>query len=380
MDRYGRSNNDARTHSAAILLDFTPASGASGLRGIGRYVRGLLAALEHDDVLRTLVVGLTEPMTTGSGLARYVPSPLPRAVVEWRWQDLAWATGWVSDSIAFALSGATAFHHTDPRKPLRPSGVQRLVVTAYDLTPLEQVIWGRLRQHRRAIYGLYLRLIRDAERVIAISAATADALAERLDIDRGRIDVVPPVVPSSHTRWEGAGSEITFLSVGAPDWHKNPELAIAAIAVFRREYGEGRLRIIGPVADKRRSELLQLAARHGVAENIAIEGYVSEAELEDAYRSATAALSVSLLEGFGLPAVEAAVRGVPVISVDTPVAREALGTAATFVPPDAASVSHAMASPTPPGFDVRAALLERYSTTAVAEGLGGSYRRLFRGR
>jgi glycosyltransferase involved in cell wall biosynthesis len=41
----------------------------------------------------------------------------------------------------------------------------------------------------------------------------------------------------------------------------------------------------------------------------------------------------SLAEGFGLPAVEAAARGVPVICSDLPVFREVMGDHATFLDP-----------------------------------------------
>ena len=56
----------------------------------------------------------------------------------------------------------------------------------------------------------------------------------------------------------------------------------------------------------------------------------SDAELDRLYRSCTAAVVASEGEGFGLPVVEAALRGCPVIVNDIPVLREIAGDEATF--------------------------------------------------
>lgn len=56
----------------------------------------------------------------------------------------------------------------------------------------------------------------------------------------------------------------------------------------------------------------------------------SDLELDRLYRRCTAAVVPSLAEGFGLPLVEAAVRGCPVVVRDAPVLRELAGPQATY--------------------------------------------------
>jgi glycosyltransferase involved in cell wall biosynthesis len=87
-------------------------------------------------------------------------------------------------------------------------------------------------------------------------------------------------------------------------------------------------------------------------------------------------LSTSRIEGFGLPPVEAALRGVPVISVDIPSARETVGDIATLVPADADAIAEAMAAPRSPDRTLVAATRDRYSRRAAATALWSAYSRL----
>jgi glycosyltransferase involved in cell wall biosynthesis len=60
-------------------------------------------------------------------------------------------------------------------------------------------------------------------------------------------------------------------------------------------------------------------------------GPVDDAHLPDLYRAADALLAPSLYEGFGLTPLEALAAGVPIVVLDTPVAREIYGDAAQYV-------------------------------------------------
>lgn len=353
-----------------ILVDLTPASGAHGVRGIGRYVRGLgeaLAAMEDPVIARVHSIGGegTPIASAGRGL------PVDR----WRPQDIGWLTGWLSDSGLALRSGATAFHATDPRKALPPLRA-RLMPTVYDLIPLlDPAVTVAARAHRRVVYHVYLAVVRRAERVIAISRTTALDVTEYLRVPEDRVDVVYPVVQApAPTTLRAPAAEPTFLSIGVPDPHKQPELAIEALATFRAATGAGRLRFIGPAAAVHVQPLQALARRRGVEPWIEFAGAVTDRELEAALAEAHAVLALSRREGFGLPAVEAVLRGTPVIAVDTPVARETLGEAATFVPSQAEAIAAAMERPAPPAPPTRAALAERYRPAAVAASLAAAYR------
>jgi glycosyltransferase involved in cell wall biosynthesis len=349
-----------------ILVDLAPATGAHGVRGIGSYVRGIGEGIRSDPDLGRRVVTL---QATGEGGALH-----RGALAGVRPQDIGWATAWFSDALALRRAGVAAMHQTDPLRPLRPSGARRVAVTAYDLIPLEPEHRAAERWHRHWIYRQYLRSVRHADRVIAISRTTAEEVIARLGVDPARVDVVYPVVAGSPRAVRPATTdEPTFLFVGVPAPHKRPELAIAALAAYRRRHQTGRLRFIGPVAAAHRNTIAAIAARIGVSDAVSIEGRVPAESLEAAYASAAALLAVSRLEGFGLPPVEAAIRGVPIVAADSPIARETLGEAASYSDADPELLAEAMATVVPPPEAERVRLVERHAAVAVARQLSAAY-------
>ena len=72
-------------------------------------------------------------------------------------------------------------------------------------------------------------------------------------------------------------------------------------------------------------------ARFGVADRVRARQYVSDAELSALYAQASAFAFLSEYEGFGLTPLEAMAAGVPVVVLDTEVAREIYGPAAEYV-------------------------------------------------
>jgi glycosyltransferase involved in cell wall biosynthesis len=227
--------------------------------------------------------------------------------------------------------------------------------------------------HYRHAYRLYVDQLRRADAIVAISKTTAADLTERLGIPQSRVSIVYPVVRAPSVAERAPAAEPTFLYVGALDSHKQPELAIAALAEFRRVHATGRLRFVGPSASEQQAQLRRQAESLGVADSIRFEGRVSDEELDATFATATALLSTSRIEGFGLPGVEAVLRGVPVISVDTPAARETVGSAAILVPSDAGVIAEAMAAPAPVPDSVRKAMAERFSSQAAAAALWSAY-------
>jgi peptidoglycan/xylan/chitin deacetylase (PgdA/CDA1 family) len=89
--------------------------------------------------------------------------------------------------------------------------------------------------------------------------------------------------------------------------------------------------LAGPADEKARDDLERLSERLGVAERVKQLGFVSREQLAVAYRHATALALPSLIEGFGLPVLEAMRAGTPVVASGLPVLHEVAGDAALFV-------------------------------------------------
>lgn len=109
--------------------------------------------------------------------------------------------------------------------------------------------------------------------------------------------------------------------------YKNVETVIAGMATLP----DYTLHLLSRISPARRAEL-----EAGIPPGASVEfhGGVSEAEYEDLLRGATALVSLSRSEGYGLPLVEAMSVGTPVIASEIPIFREVGGDAARFVDPD----------------------------------------------
>jgi glycosyltransferase involved in cell wall biosynthesis len=309
----------------------------------------------------------------GETLARFGDRGIPEPSLARRPFDLGFVLGRLALGRAAGKAHADVLHATDPLRPWLPPRVRR-IVTAYDLIPVrETAMMASWRPHDRLIYRRYLKLLMNADLIIAISTATADDLVEILGIARERIHIVYPVVRAGPPLPRTSPSEPTFLYVGALDMHKQPELAVQALAAFRRAEGAGRLRFIGPSSPAERTELLRLAELLGVAAQVTIEGRIPDQDLDAAYASATAFLATSRVEGFGLPAVEAIFRGIPVVAVDIAATRETLSGAATLTPADPGAIAAAMATPRPADATIAETLRDRFSAIAAGEALWAVY-------
>jgi glycosyltransferase involved in cell wall biosynthesis len=360
--------------SSTLLIDIGPAVGGHGQRGIGRYVTGLASSVATfpDDLLeRVWAVGSPGPAldSFGSRALRFDAIRGLRLVPPW-------AAGRIATDVACQRSGARVLHATDPQRPWTNRAVAS-IVTVYDLIPMrEPGLLASWRLDHQQIYRWYIRQIKFAARILTISQTTAQDVHECLGIPLDRIDVVYPLVARPATVHRTDSVEPTFLVVGALDAHKQPDLALHAFGQFRARSGFGRLRYVGPSEPAQARRLRELARKLGLEEWVSFEGRIPDDQLENAYGAATALLAVSRIEGFGLPAVEAAIRGVPVIAVETRASTETLGDAALMVPADPEAIAHAMAHPVTPSGPAVSKMRNRYSMVSVAGALADIYRRI----
>jgi glycosyltransferase involved in cell wall biosynthesis len=251
--------------------------------------------------------------------ARWLPRMgLPRT----RFARLLRAAMWTRS----ALSSASAVHITDPNAVVHvPRG--RLMTTVYDLIPLLHTDVGRPQN-----YDTYLRRLRSARAVFAISQATADDVVTALGIPRDRVVVARPgvsFVDAEHAEESPVASKF-FLYVGSPDRHKNVDVLVEALRALSDI--EEKLVIVGKWPDDRVADLLARAdSDPALSGRIQHLGYVDDRVLLSLYRNSTAVVVPSIIEGFGLPVAEAMGAGAPVIHSRLPVLEEvSAGAALTF--------------------------------------------------
>lgn len=181
------------------------------------------------------------------------------------------------------------------------------VVTVHDLIHLHPTT------KRRAVYlahySAVLRpIIRRNRLVLTVSETSKRAIEEWVDDDR--VQVVNAGNGLSEAFHPG-GSPATddsapyFLYVGNLRAHKNVDVAFRALA----RVPDARLVVV--MNDREGAE--RRAAELGVADRVEVRSGLSDPQLADLYRGAVATVFPSLVEGFGLPAVESIACGTPVI-------------------------------------------------------------------
>jgi glycosyltransferase involved in cell wall biosynthesis len=109
-----------------------------------------------------------------------------------------------------------------------------------------------------------------------------------------------------------------------------PEL-IAAFGNLAGLHPRARLEIVGDNRSRPPIDLHAVARATGHDGQIGIHAYVSDAELAALYARASVFAFLSEYEGFGLTPLDALAAGVPIVVLDTQVAREIYGPAAIYV-------------------------------------------------
>ena len=201
--------------------------------------------------------------------------------------------------------------------------------------------------------------IRRAARVFTVSEASRTVLAERFGLPPEQLAIVPEAPDPVFTPRGAAAIERElaplgleagrfFLFAGGISPHKNVLALVDAYARLRETIDVPPLVLVGDLKDDPFFSIARdLRARivgHELEAHVRLPGFVSDEALACLYSAATAVVLPSLIEGFGLPAVEAAACGAPVLLSDLPSHRASMREAALyFDPEDVQAIAAAMA-------------------------------------
>lgn len=246
------------------------------------------------------------------------------------------------------------------------------VVTIHDISFTVHPEWFRWREGtRRRLLTRYAA--RHAARVITVSEFSRAEIERHYQLDPSRLDVIASGVPSRSAE-KAARRQPLVLFVGSIfNRRRLPDL-IAAFAIASRALPAARLTIVGDNRTWPRQDLASIAAAHGVADRTEVRSYVGEDQLASLYSQAAVFAFLSEYEGFGLTPLEALSAGMPIVVLDTPVAREVYGDAAIYVQRGdiegtAAVLRRFLDCPGAPAIELSAApaILARYSWDAAAD-------------
>jgi len=172
---------------------------------------------------------------------------------------------------------------------------------------------------------------RRARRVITESDFSKREITRHLGIGSSRIHVIYLGASTLHHSAGTRPRKPLALFVGSLFNRRHiPEL----IEGFRRlaaRMPEAELEIVGDNRTSPHIEIEQLIAATGVSDRVHWRSYVSDDDLAALYASASAFAFLSDYEGFGLTPLEAMAAGIPIVVLDTAIAREIYGAAAVYL-------------------------------------------------
>jgi glycosyltransferase involved in cell wall biosynthesis len=215
------------------------------------------------------------------------------------------------------------------------------LVTVMDLSFLRTraAVPGPRRRYLQVLCG---RSARRASRVLAISRATANDVRHYFDVPSSRIEVVPvPAEPQAESPSDSPDfvkslPDNYLLHLGTLEPRKNLGWLIEAFAAWLEHTGaDWHLVLAGAPGWGGEPERLAAAVRRlDLTERVWMPGWVPPSGMRDLYGRARAVVLPSLLEGFGIPLLDAMTYGVPVLCHDIPSLRELAADSAAWFPVD----------------------------------------------
>jgi glycosyltransferase involved in cell wall biosynthesis len=235
-------------------------------------------------------------------------------------------------------------------------------VTIHDISFIAQPRWFRPRERwRRRLLTTYAA--RNASVVFTDSEFSRSEIEKHLHVARERLSVIPPGVvrlnadttvriqaleagttearaalrepqdgpePGRRTANREPRQPLVLFTGSLFNRRRLPDL-IAAFALASRSLPDARLVIVGADRTWPRQDLRMVAAANNVESRVEIRDYVTQDELTRLYEQASVFAFLSEYEGFGLTPLEALGAGVPIVVLDTAIAREVYGPAAIYV-------------------------------------------------
>ena len=308
--------------------------------GVGRYIRNLVWQLQKLDKKNEYVLFVSNKDT--EEILRYAQNDKFRVVkADIRWHTIEEQVRFPSiiykenlDWMPFPYFSVPIFYN----KPF--------VVTIHDLIlhsfPTGQASTLPLPMYYAKLFGykfVISRAARKAVKIIAVSKATKNEIVTQLGVDENKVVVTYEGVDlnlSSKLKTKSSKQKLIaqnyFLYVGNAYPHKNLEKLIESFVKFSVKYPDVCLVLVGK-EDFFYKRLKEKVKKIGLLERVIFFGYATEEELALLYKDAVALVMPSLMEGFGLPALEAMANGCLILASKIPALQEICGDVAIYFNP-----------------------------------------------
>jgi glycosyltransferase involved in cell wall biosynthesis len=311
-----------------ILVDYRPA--LRERTGVGEYVHQAAIAL-----VATAPAGESLVLFSASWKDRLRPDAVPGAqVVDRRipvrvlnrlWHRLEWPA-------VERFSGPVDIVQS-PHPLLIPSRRAARLVMVHDLDFLDHPERTRA-EIRRDYPTLAPDHVRRADHVVVVSPHTASEVEHRLGVSADRLTVCPPGAPQWPIRRDEPVDGGCILFLGTLEPRKNVGALVDAYERLVTRWPEAPPLVLAGRTTPDASQILGRLGQPPLSGRVETPGYVDPDRRLDLYRRALVFVLPSHTEGFGLPAVEAMVAGVPVVAANRGALQHTVGRAGRLIEPD----------------------------------------------
>lgn len=300
--------------------------------GVGRYIRNLVTELQKIDTENAYVLFVKSQDLHN----------VQRSIFNDQWRlvpaDIQWHT--VAEQRRFPKmiekEHLDLMHFPYFSLPIWYTG--KFVLTIHDLIlhhfptgKASTKSWLTYKLKHQGYKYIIAQAVKKAAKIIAVSEATKKEIVEHLHVSDKKVVVT----------YEGVDAKITnsklqnlnkvakyeiqdtkyFLYVGNAYPHKNLETLIEAFSNLKSQIVNSKLILVGK-EDYFYKRLEKKVEEMGLSESIVFKHTVSDEELAAYYTNALALVVPSLMEGFGLPLLEAMSHECLVVASDIPVFHE----------------------------------------------------------
>ena len=198
-------------------------------------------------------------------------------------------------------------------------------------------LYGRIQ--RKVLVWWRKNMMRSARHVVAISEASKRDLVEKYQVPHNHVTVIYPGFKALNTGLMNGGAKTPpqpfFMYIGPMKERKNVLRIVEAYIAFRKTTRfTHHLYLVGRKTEGAYESSIRTCIKEsGYADSIFFKTDVDDTALEELYTTTTALVYPSLLEGFGLPILEALSCGAIVITSKTTSTCEVLGDAGILVDP-----------------------------------------------
>lgn len=314
--------------------------------GVGRYIRNLVSSLQKIDTKNQYILFVTPEMYGNKAFDFAQAKNSNWKVVA---SDIRWHS--VEEQLLFYKALENEYldlvhfpYFSIPILYNRP-----YVFTIHDLiinhfpTGKASTLPTPVYYMKRLAYQYILKqAAKKARKIIAVSEATKKEIVDHLPVPAEKVivtyegvdDTLLPIKDRSKKSAlpESIGTSKYFLYVGNAYPHKNVEKLIDAYVFFLEKNRDIKLVLVGK-KNYFYSRLEQKVSKLNLQLNIVFTGSANDQTLVTLYSNAEALIFPSLMEGFGLPGLEAMKHNCLVLASDIPVFKEVYKDAVVYFDP-----------------------------------------------